>query len=150
MAIRRSSRLDCPRKYLIETAYRTGESSALAVWRTDQAGPYQTVPYAGQSWRPEGEPARLPHEYLRAGTLKALTLLHPGDGRVRFRGVRWCPNAVPRPWLKRELSEVLAGVPDPPEETGSGGRGAWERWQQGLSIRPILLVKPLPLWMLPA
>src|SRR5436305_1682279 len=26
----------------------------LAVWCTDQAGPHLTVPYAGQSWRPEG------------------------------------------------------------------------------------------------
>lgn len=44
----------------------------LAVWCTDQAGPYPTVPCPGQSWRPEGRPARLSHEYLREGAAKAL------------------------------------------------------------------------------
>src|SRR5262249_18312343 len=49
-------------KPLIEDAYRLGEAMGLAVWCTDQAGPYQTTPYASQSWRPEGDPGRLPHE----------------------------------------------------------------------------------------
>ena len=40
---------------MIEDAYRTGEAMGLAVWCADQAGPYQTVPYPGQSWRPEGD-----------------------------------------------------------------------------------------------
>ena len=62
---------------MIEAAYRTGEAMGLSVWCTDQAGPYQTIPYAGQSWRPEGHPARQPHEYLRDGTAKVLTLFHP-------------------------------------------------------------------------
>ena len=83
----------------------------LPVWCTDQAGPYQTIPYPGQSWRPAGEPARLPREYLREGTAKALTLFHPADGRVRLEGVTACPNAVLHPRLKRELAEVLAAMP---------------------------------------
>jgi hypothetical protein len=29
---------------LIEAAYLTGEAMSLAVWCTDQAGPYQTIP----------------------------------------------------------------------------------------------------------
>jgi hypothetical protein len=40
---------------LIEDAYRAGVAMGLAVWCTDQAGPYQTIPYPGQSWRPEDE-----------------------------------------------------------------------------------------------
>ena len=32
----------------------------LAVWTEDEAGPFQTVPHAGESWQPEGHPARQP------------------------------------------------------------------------------------------
>ena len=83
----------------------------LPVWCADQAGPYQTIPYAGRSWRPVGDPARQPHEYLREGTAKALTLFHPADGHVRLHGVTACTNAVLHPWLKRELTAVLDALP---------------------------------------
>jgi hypothetical protein len=133
---------------LIEEAYRLGEAMGLPVWCTDQAGPYQTVPYAGRSWRPEGQPARLPHEYLREGTAKALTLFHPADGHVRLKGVTACTNAVLHPWLKRELSDLLAALPDPPDEPITGWRAAWERWQAGLTVKPTLLDRLPPLRML--
>jgi hypothetical protein len=126
---------------LIEDAYRMGEAMGLAVWCADQAGPYQTVPHAGQSWPPEGEPARQPHEYLRDGTAKILTLFHPADGRVRIEGVRSCPNAVLHPWLKRERAAILAAMPASPAESvaAQASRVAWERWQGGLTIKPTLL-----------
>jgi hypothetical protein len=130
---------------LIEAAYLGGEAMGLAVWCTDQAGPYQTIPYAGQSWRPEGHPARQPHEYLREGTAKALTLFRPADGHVRVQGVTACPNAVLHPWLKRELTDILAAMPAPP---AAGTRAEWERWQEGLSIKPTLLDELPPLRML--
>jgi hypothetical protein len=133
---------------LIEAAYLTGEAMGLAVWCTDQAGPYQTIPYAGQSWRPEGDPARRPHEYLRDGTARALTLFHPADGHARVNGVTSCPNAVLHPWLKRELAAILAAMPEPTAEPASGWLGAWERWQEGLSIKPALPEEPPPLRML--
>jgi hypothetical protein len=133
---------------LIEDAYRIGEAMGLGVWCTDQAGPYQTIPYAGQSWRPEGDPARLPHEYLREGTAKALTLFHPSDGHVRVKGVTACPNAVLHPWLKGELAAILAAMPGPPAEPAGGRRTAWERWQEGLTIKPTLLSELPPLRML--
>jgi hypothetical protein len=133
---------------LIEDAYRAGEAMGLAVWCTDQAGPYQTVPYPGQSWRPEGRPARLPHEYLRDGTAKALTLFRPADGRVRLHGVTACPNTVLHPWLKRELAAILAAMPDPPAGPVAERRAAWGRWQEGLSIKPSLLDELPPLRML--
>jgi hypothetical protein len=133
---------------LIEAAYLTGEAMGLAIWCTDQAGPYQTIPYAGQSWRPEGEPARQPHEYLRDGTAKALTLFRPADGHVHVKGVTACPNSVLHPWLEGELAEILAAMPGPPAEPTAGWRSAWERWQEGLTIKPTLLEKLPPLRML--
>jgi DDE superfamily endonuclease len=133
---------------LIEDAYRTGEAVGLPVWCTDQAGPYQTTPYPGQSWRPEGEPARQPHEYLRDGTAKALTLFRPADGHVRLKGVTACPNAVLHPWLRGELAAILADMPAPPVEPPGGWRAAWERWQEGLTVKPTLLQELPPLRML--
>ena len=59
-----------------------------------------------------------------------------------------CPNAVLHPWLERELSDILAAMPDPPAEPADGGRAAWERWQEGLSIKPTLLSELTPLRML--
>ena len=129
---------------MIEDAYRLGEAMGLPVWCTDQAGPYQTIPYPGQSWRPEGRPARQPHEYLRDGTAKALTLFRPADGRVRLKGVTTCSNAVLHPWLKGELAAILAAMPGP----AAGWRGARGRWQEGLTIKPTLLSDLPPLRML--
>jgi hypothetical protein len=133
---------------LIEAAYLTGEAMGLAVWCTDQAGPYQTIPYPGQSWRPAGAPARLPHEYLRDGTAKALTLFRPADGRAHVKGVTACPNSVLHPWLKRELAAILAAMPDPSPEPATGWLPVWERWQEGLTVKPTLPEAPQPLRML--
>jgi len=130
---------------LIEDAYRTGEAMGLPVWCTDQAGPFQTVPYAGQSWSPECEPERQPHEYLRDGTAKVLTLFRPADGRVRVEGVTSCPNTVLHGWLKQELTAVLAAMP---ATAGGASREDWERWQDGLTIKPTLLDELPPLRML--
>jgi hypothetical protein len=133
---------------LIEDAYRLGQGLGLPVWCTDQAGPFQTMPYPGQTWRPAGEPARLPHEYLRDGTAKVLTLFHPADGHVRLHGVTSCPNAVLHPWLKRELTAILAEMPEPDAGTEAASRRSWERWQDGLTIKPTLLAELPPLRML--
>ena len=59
-----------------------------------------------------------------------------------------CPNAVLHPWLKRELAGILAAMPDPPAEPAAGWRPAWERWQEGLTIKPTLPAEPRPLRML--
>jgi len=117
------------------------------VWCGDQAGPFQTTPQPGPSWRPEGVPARQPHEYIRNGTAKVLTLFHPADGRVRLEGVTACPNDVLHPWLKRELSAILAALPERPP-AAQASRAAWERWQQGLSVKPTLPEELPPLRML--
>ena len=83
----------------------------LALWCQDEAGPYQTVPYPGESWQLVGEPARQAHESLRNGTAKLLTLFRPSTGAVRATGVRTAPNAVLHPWLQEHLSQILATLP---------------------------------------
>jgi hypothetical protein len=132
---------------LIEDAYTRGEPLGLAVWCCDQAGPFQTIPQPGQSWQPEGEAARQPHEYIRNGTAKVLTLFHPADGQVRVEGVTTFPNRVLHPWLKRELSEILARLPEQPV-TAKASRAEWERWQKGLAVKATLPVELPPLRML--
>ena len=132
---------------MIEQAYTLGEQLGLSVWCADQAGPFQAVPQPGQSWQPVGEPARLPHEYVRNGTAKVLTLFHPSSGHVRVEGATACPNEVLHGWLKRELAEVLADLADPPP-TAEASRQAWQRWQAGLAVKPTLPAELPPLRML--
>lgn len=133
---------------MIEDAYRAGAALGLPVWCTDQAGPFQTVPHPGQSWRPEGNPARQPHEYFRNGTAKVLTLFHPADGKVRIKGVTSCPNTVLHGWLEQELADVLATMPETAKTSDAAARSDWERWQEGLTMKPTLLDKLPPLRML--
>lgn len=129
---------------MIEQAYQVGETLGLATWCHDQAGPYQTVPYPGESWQPVGEPARQPAEYIRNGTAKLLTLFHPKDGQLRVKGVRNCPNSVLHPWLQQELSTILTPLPEPAVTLDTQTtRQLWEGWQAGLSS-PFTLPEALP------
>ena len=131
---------------MIEAAYA---QDVLPVWTEDEAGPYQTLPYSGHHWHRVGEPARYPHEYVREGTAKQLTLFHPASGAVRVKGVRRCPNAVLHPWLKGELAAILATLPAPTEVLSPDeNRRCWERWQEGLTIRITLPPRLPPLRML--
>ena len=134
---------------MIERAYQLGEALGLAVWTQDEAGPFQAIPRPGPSWQPQGQPARQPHEYVRAGTAKVLTLFHPASGQVRVQGVTRCPNAVLHPWPKRELTAILAALPEPtPALSPAGHRALWEVWQEGLTERVTLLAEPPPLRLL--
>jgi hypothetical protein len=134
---------------LIETAYTLGASLGLEVWCCDQAGPFQTMPYPGQGWFPEGQPLRQSHEYLRNGTAKILTLFHPADGHVHLQGVTRCTNTVLHGWLQKELSAIVSSLPTPVlPPVVSDRRATWERWQQGLSIKPTLASELPPLRML--
>jgi hypothetical protein len=114
-----------PQKELIEKAYISGEKMGLEVWVEDEAGPYQTVPYAGQSWQPEGHPIRQPHEYVRNGTAKMLTLFHPASGEVRVKVVTTATNAILHPWFKDQLSEILKGIPEKPILDPETNRQLW-------------------------
>ncbi len=106
----------------------------------DAAGPYQAIPQPGARWHPAGRPARYPHEHLRHGTAKMLTLFHPATGRVRLKGATSGTNAILHAWLKQELSAILADLPAPtPARSVAANRAAWEAWQAGLTAKP-----PLP------
>lgn len=132
---------------MIEGAYTLGKQRGLSVWCCDQAGPFQTTPQPGQSWQPVGQPLRQAHEYIRNGTAKVMTLFHPASGQVRVEGTTSCSNEVLHGWLKRELSEVLAQLPEQPP-TAQASRAEWERWQQGLTTKPTLPGELPPLRML--
>jgi hypothetical protein len=130
---------------LIEAAYT---QEALPVWTEDEAGPYQTLPYPGSHWHPAGQPVRYPHEYVREGTAKQLTLFHPASGQVGVKGVRSSSNAVLHPWLKDELAAILATLAKPEVLPPAENRRRWERWQEGLTIRITLPQELPPLRML--
>jgi hypothetical protein len=113
------------------------------VWPEDEAGPYPTRPHPAPQWQPLGKPARDPHEYLRDGTAKQLTLFQPATGEVRVKGVEHSPNVVLHPWLKAELTVILATLSVPPGPPSAAHRPDWERWQAGLTVR-ITLPQELP------
>jgi hypothetical protein len=132
---------------MIDLAYRVAEAAGIPLWNQDEAGPYRTVPYPGESWEPEGEPARQPHEYVRNGTAKLLTLFRPATGEVRAKGVTSAPNAVLHPWLQEELSAVLATVPDvttPEEERPEGAR--WKTWLGHEPRAPLPPLRLILIW----
>ena len=93
------------------------------MWCQDEAGPYQAIPQPGARWQPEEQPARQPHEYIRNGTAKLLTLLRPATGEVRARGVEAAPNTVLHPWLKAEISKSWRGWSR--QASGRTGRNGW-------------------------
>ncbi len=134
---------------MIEKAYKEAEAKGLALWCHDQAGPFQTKPYLGVSWQLEGTPVRQPHEYIRNGTAKLLTLFHPASGQVRAKGVTSCPNSILHPWLKQELSAILATMPAPSQGMEPAVvRSIWAEWYKGLSAPPVLPNNLPPLRML--
>ena len=131
------------KKGLIEQAYRLAEAAGIPLWCQDEAGPYQTKPYPGESWAPAGQPARQPHEYVRGGTAKLLTLFRPATGVVRAKGVTSAPNAVLHPWLQAELTAILAALPE--VTTPEDERPAAARWATWLGRPPRQPLPPLRL-----
>jgi hypothetical protein len=136
-------------KNLIERAYREGEKHlGLSVWGTDQAGPFQTIPYPGSSWQPQGKPARQPHQHIRKGTAKLMSLFHPATGEVRVKGVRNCTNAVLHPWLREHLRAILETLPPPRLLSPEENRAMWRSWQEELTVKVTLPEDLPPLRML--
>lgn len=115
----------------------------LVVWTQDEAGPYQTKPYPGLSWQPAEQPQRQPHEYIRNGTAKLLTLFQPSIGELRVKGVTSATNAVLHPWLKEQCTAILSTLSAPESGDAATQKTLWHRWQQGLS-QPLILPKALP------
>ncbi len=117
---------------MIESAYRLAEACGIPVWCQDEAGPYQAIPHPGAGWSRHGDPGRQPHEYVRGGTAKLLTLFRPATGEVRATGVTHAPNAVLHPWLHAELTAILYTLPEasPPVEAAPFIPDWWEQRQQ--------------------
>ena len=116
----------------------------MSVWCEDEAGPFQAVPHAGVTWQPREQPATQPHEYIRGGTTKILTLFHPASGQVRLQPAPRCTNAVLHPWLRERLSAILTALPVPQASLDSTvTRAAWTVWQAGLAM-PFTLPHTLP------
>ena len=135
------------KKGAIELAYRLAEAAGVPVWCQDEAGPYQAIPQAGAGWAPVGRPVRQPHEYIRGGTAKLLTLFRPATGEVRAKGVTNAPNAVLHPWLQAELSQVLATLPVPSyaeEERPPPAR--WATWLGHEPTEPLPPLRLLLVW----
>ena len=101
------------------------------------------MPHPGLSWQPRGSPAWQPHEYIRAGTTKILTLFHPASGQVRLHAAQRCTNAVLHPWLRERLTAILAELPAPAVADPVLTHAAWEVWQAGLTL-PFTLPEDLP------
>lgn len=121
-----------------------GEALGLPVWVEDEAGPYRTQPYPGTNWQPEGQPVHQAHEYKPNGTAKMFTLFHPKTGTLRVKGTLSSANAVLHPWLKTELADILAQLPELDQELGpEENRELWEGWQKGL-INKVPLPEKLP------
>src|SRR4051812_33875128 len=126
-------------KKLIEQAYTLGAQLGLSVWCEDEAGPFQAVPHSGVSWRPRGQPATQPHENIRGGPAKILTLFQPPTAQVRLQSAACGRNAVLHPGLRERLSAILAELPPPaPSRDPAVTRAAWKVWQAGLT-RPFTL-----------
>lgn len=82
-----------------------------------------------------------------------MTLLHPSDGEVRLEGVSQTTNVILHGWLQQELTSIVAALPTPvpkPETVANPAtvRAEWERWQEGLSVKPSLPETPVALRML--
>jgi transposase len=94
------------------------------------------MPHSGSSWQPQGHPATQPHEYVRGGTPKILTLFHPATGRVHLEPVSSCTNPILHGWLKERLTAIVTVLPTPAEPANAAAaRAAWEIWQDGLAER---------------
>lgn len=118
----------------------------IEVWCQDEAGPYQAIPHEGASWRPQEEGQLQPHEYMRGGTAKMLTLFRPATGELRAQGVESAPNAVLHPWLKAEIAQILAGATSVEGVKEMGSCEDWEEWLGYRLNRELPPIRILLIW----
>ena len=81
-------------------------------------------------------PATQPHEWIRGGTTKLMTLFEPATGTVDVQPAVSVTNRVLHGWLKQELDRRLATLP--PARAVSdpdANRAQWTAWQEGRQIR---------------
>jgi hypothetical protein len=119
----------------------------VPLWCQDEAGPYQAIPQSGQSWQPEGHPQTQPHEYIRGGTAKLLTLFRPATGEVRAKGVAHAPNVVLHPWLQNELLQILAELPEVTiDRTALLTAADWATWLGHVPHLPLPPLRLILVW----
>jgi hypothetical protein len=93
------------------------------------------VPHPSVLWQPRGQPAIQPHDDVRGGPSKILTLFHPATGRVRLQPAPRCTTAVLHPWLREPLSEILPeGPASAPARDPAVTRAAGMGWQAGRTM----------------
>ncbi len=69
-------------------------------------------------------------------------MFHPADGELRTKGVTSCTNVVLHGWLKQELSDILATLPEPVTlPTPEAIKEIWATWTAGLTGYPTLPVE---------
>ena len=122
------------------------EAAGVPLWCQDEAGPYQAIPQPGASWQPVGRPRRQPHEYVRGGTAKLLTLFRPATGEVRGKGVTNAPNVVLHPWLQAEVTQVLAALPAPPPAAERPPAAQWATWLGHEPHAPLPPLRLILIW----
>lgn len=77
-----------------------------------------------------------------------LSLFHPASGALRVKGVERSTNAILHPWLKEQITLVLAALPEPLVLPEANNRAQWESWREGLSVKFTLCQELPPLRML--
>src|SRR3954469_13060596 len=84
-------------------------------------------------------------QIIRGGTTKILTLFHPASGQVRLQPAARGTNALLHPWLREQLSAILAELPPPAgsSQDAAATPAAWAVWQAGLMV-PFTLPDNLP------
>ena len=88
-----------------------------------------------------------PHEYIRGGTAKLLTLFRPATGEVRGKGVTNAPNVVLHPWLQQELVQVLAELPDRPMSNSEPPPPTqWTTWLDHAPHAPLPPLRLILIW----
>src|SRR5690242_17295541 len=96
-------------------------------------------PSQGRVGKKTGKANLQPHEYLRDGGAKLMTLFRPATGEVRAKGVLSVTNAVLHPWLQEQLLSILENEeetrkqedrqPAPLEHTEvAAACHQWENW----------------------
>lgn len=88
-------------------------------------------------------PEMQPHEYIRGGTAKILTVFRPKDGELRSQAVTRTTNSVIHPWLMGELEDILSGLPEP-DDILLRDWSSW-RWPDERIERTMLHTAPLSL-----
>ena len=76
-----------------------------------------------------------------------LTLFRPATGEVRAKAVPRAPNVVLHPWLKQELLEILAGLPEPPNPHFELPLAAdWATWLGHVPHLPLPPLRLILIW----